>query len=228
MGYLRPALAAATIAGALLAAPALADQRVVAAAVDRYVNPDVTITAGDTLIFASQDPLQKHTLTAFKDGADGKPLFTTPLIGSGQETPVVGTAALPAGTYEFFCTIHPTQMRGLLTVTATAQSDTVAPQVLAHFGTASLRTVLRRGHIFATVSVTEASTSAISVRAHGVTIATATPALRAGTSRVQLNLTPKGLKALKGHGSVRLTLAVRAADGAGNQTRVTARETLRR
>lgn len=50
---------------------------------------------------------------AGEKGPDGKE-FQTALIQSGQQ----GTASftLPAGTYDFYCPVHPVEMRGKLTV----------------------------------------------------------------------------------------------------------------
>jgi polyvinyl alcohol dehydrogenase (cytochrome) len=43
------------------------------------------------------------------------PLFWSPVIGVGQQTAVLGTKTLPAGTYPFYCSIHP-GMKGSLVV----------------------------------------------------------------------------------------------------------------
>lgn len=50
---------------------------------------------------------------AGEKGPDGKE-FQTALIQAGQQ----GTASftLPAGTYDFYCPVHPVEMRGKLTV----------------------------------------------------------------------------------------------------------------
>ena len=49
-------------------------------------------------------------------GRDGRPLFSTPLIGLGETAPVQGLDRVSAGqTYGFFCTLHP-GMRGQLAV----------------------------------------------------------------------------------------------------------------
>ena len=44
-------------------------------------------------------------------------LFSTPLIGLGESTPVTGVEALAPGSYEFYCSLH-ANMRGTINVTA--------------------------------------------------------------------------------------------------------------
>ncbi|HEX3563469.1 MAG TPA: hypothetical protein VHU24_11570, partial [Solirubrobacterales bacterium] len=57
-----------------------------------------------------------HNATAHQSGPDGQALFRSPTI-SGGTTGVQGTQYLSAGTYTFFCTVHPTTMQATLVVT---------------------------------------------------------------------------------------------------------------
>ena len=52
-----------------------------------------------------------HNVTA-RDKLGGKPLFRSKTIGIGKSVPIDGLQYLPAGTYKFFCTIHPDSMKG--------------------------------------------------------------------------------------------------------------------
>jgi plastocyanin len=103
------------VAFLLPAAPAAADERIVAGPPSQYLTPNATIDQGEPLFFRNFD-LLTHDVTARQNGPDGKPLFSTPLVGPGPEPAVAGAQSLTAGSYEFFCSIHP-NMVGKLNVT---------------------------------------------------------------------------------------------------------------
>jgi plastocyanin len=87
-----------------------------------YGKASFTIDRGTVATFQNLDPgAAQHDVTAVDFGSDGKPLFSSAAINAGQ-TPVNGTQFLTAGTYRFFCTIHPTQMAGELVVTGSGPS----------------------------------------------------------------------------------------------------------
>jgi len=89
-----------------------------------YAKSQFTIDRGTVASFQNQDPgVSPHDVTAVDVGTDGLPLFRSATINQGQ-TPVNGTDALAAGSYRFFCTVHPTQMVGELVVTGTAPPTT--------------------------------------------------------------------------------------------------------
>jgi plastocyanin len=95
-----------------------------------YGKATFTIDRGTTAIFQNQDPgTSPHDVFSVDSGAKNKPVFSSAQINVGQ-TPVNGTDALGAGTYRFFCTVHPTQMSGELVVTPSA-SPTVAVTILS-------------------------------------------------------------------------------------------------
>jgi plastocyanin len=56
-----------------------------------------------------------HNVTAKQSGPDGKPLFRSLTI-TGGTTSVDGTQYLTAGTYQFFCSVHPSTMNATLVV----------------------------------------------------------------------------------------------------------------
>lgn len=229
MRPLAVAAAAALALTLLAAAPAQADQRIVAAAVTRYVTPTVTIEPGEAVTFANLDPLLPHNVTA-RDGApEGTPLFGSATIGGGGEVPVDGADALEPGSYAFYCTIHPAQMRGMLIVSgAGAEPDTTPPALQARIGSSSLRTLRRRKALRATLTSDEAVTGIATARALGTTLASRVVSLGPGAKAVTLKLTAKGRRALRGRSRASITLTFSAEDEFGNPATASATRMLRR
>ncbi len=229
MRPLRAAALAALALTLLAVAPAQADPRVVAAPITRYVNPSVTIAPGEELTFASRDPLLPHNLTARDDAPDGTPLFSSVTIRGNDEAPVVGTDVLDPGSYAFYCTIHPAQMHGTLTVSGTPEeADTSPPTLRARINSSGLRTLVRRKSLLATLSSDEAVTGTATVRAFGTTLARRGVSLGPGAKAVALKLTAKGLRAIRTRSRASLTLTIRAEDEFGNAATASAKRTLRR
>ena len=74
-----------------------------------------TVSKGGSLNFVNLDPPQ-HDVTAEETGPDGRPLFSSKLVGIGEVTQVEGMDRVESGRqYGFFCSIHP-GMRGRLIV----------------------------------------------------------------------------------------------------------------
>jgi plastocyanin len=79
-----------------------------------YATPVMTTQTGGPLSYVNLDNVL-HDVNSTQKGPDGLPLFHTKLIGLGESAPVEGLDKTPAGTYEFFCSVHP-GMRGQLIV----------------------------------------------------------------------------------------------------------------
>jgi polyvinyl alcohol dehydrogenase (cytochrome) len=80
-----------------------------------YATPAVVTFAGGKLSFTNFDIVQ-HDVTADDNGADGRPLFQSKLIGLGESATVDGVDKLQSGrSYTFHCSLHP-GMHGTLTV----------------------------------------------------------------------------------------------------------------
>lgn len=80
-----------------------------------YLIGSATTSVGGPVSLMNLDVVQ-HDVTADQRGPDGAPLFSTPLIGTGQAAQVVGLDRVQAGqTYGFFCSLH-ANMRGQLIV----------------------------------------------------------------------------------------------------------------
>ncbi len=229
MRPLRLAAPAALSLALLAATPALADQEIVAAPVDRYVATEVTIAPGERLTFANRDLLPPHNVTSKDNDASNVPLFSSATIGAGDTAPVSGTEKLGPGSYAFYCTIHPTQMNGTLTVAGDpVERDTTRPGLSARVDSGSLRALEQRKALIATLTSDEAVTGDVTVRAFGVTLAKRAVSLGSGATAVALKLTSKGLQGIRKRSRVSLTMTFTAADGAGNTGSASAKKTLRR
>ena len=229
MRPLRAAAPAALALTLLTAAPAQADQQILAAPVNRFVTTEVTIAPGERLTFANQDLIPPHNVTAKDNDAGGIPLFASATIGPGDTAPVAGTDKLGPGAYAYYCTIHPAQMNGTLTVSGEpVAADTTRPTLSARVDSGSLRSLEQRKALIATLTSDEAVTGDVTVRAFGVTLARRTVSLGAGATAVALKLTAKGLQGVRKRSRVSLTMTFTAADGTGNTGSASTTKTLRR
>lgn len=220
---------AAVLAGAILlvtAAAAEADERIEAAAPNRYTTPSVTIDQGEPLTFANTDVTARHDVTARDPGPDGTPLFSTPIISGGREVPVEGEQYLTTGSYRFFCSVHPF-MTGTLNVSSSGTPvprprDTSAPEVQVNLRRAKLSSVARKGRLAAVVSVNETASVALTattrIRGRTLTLATAeVRELAPGSRTVALRLRSAARRALARRRSAVVTIRARAVDTAGNE-----------
>jgi plastocyanin len=226
---------------ALAAAPAADAENIVAGPNSTYLTTSPSMDQGEPLTFYSFD-VPNHDVTATDKGADGQPLFKTPLIGFGDTAFVEGSQYLTAGQYGFICSIH-ANMVGTLTVTgagtpapqpgAGGAADTKRPTVGVKIRSAKLGRVRRSGRLPVEVSVDEAAAVALTARARigrrQVTIASGrvNDLTGAGSRRETLRLSRAGKRALAGRSRVAVSVTARAEDPAGNSASAKAGRTLR-
>jgi plastocyanin len=247
----RRSIRTATLAGLLLAAGPLvpaarADQQIQAVFPTRYATTSVTMAQGERLTFQNLD-ITEHDVTAETRGSDGKPLFGTTLIGTGEESFVEGSQYLTSGHYPYVCSIH-ANMVGTLHVTdagtpvprpggggggGSVAGDKTKPTVKVKLKSARASRVRRVGRLVAEVKVNEAAKVALTAKARSgrnrVTIASGGVELTtAGTRLPELKLTRAGRKLLKKKRRVAVTVTAKAIDTAGNTSSDSARGSLKR
>lgn len=86
-----------------------------------YLTPQVVSTAGTVVQFVNGDTTT-HDVTSratktvvVKKRKRQVPIFSAPITASGGMSAIPATAELKAGTYDFYCSLHP-GMKGVLTV----------------------------------------------------------------------------------------------------------------
>ena len=229
---------AMAVFGVLAFAPAAQAATIYAGPPSQFFTSAVTIDQGETVAFTNLDAIS-HDVTASTKGADGKPLFATPLQGPGGTADVAGTQYLTTGAYEFGCSIHP-NMRGTLTVSsagtpaarpgsssgssssgsspqsAPTSSDTTKPKVQLHLVDTTLKAVRKRGAIRIHVATDEPITIGLIVRRGKTRFAGTTTKVSASGKTVAVKLTKAGRKLVRKR-SLRLSMSARAADAANNK-----------
>jgi plastocyanin len=235
---IRRALAAAAATLALAAPAASADEQIVAGPGTQYITTSVTIDQGEPLTFRNLDTTG-HDVRARLPGPDGKPLFLTPVIGTGATAFVDGSQYLTTGSYDFYCFIHPF-MTGTLSVTAAgkpvprpARPDTRAPGVAVQIVSAKLGKVAKSGKLQVSFNTNEAARVVVSgsTRAGGKTfkLAKVTRQVKANRAvRLGLALSAKAQEALKHASKATFRVSASTRDKAGNRGSGSARRTLKR
>ena len=158
---------------------------------DAYNAPTYTINQGERPNFTNGGALQ-HNVTAQANGPDKRALFSTPTLDGGQQALVEGTQYLTAGTYTFFCTIHPTQMQATLHVTG-AGTPQARPSATLKGKKTSVAKAIKKGVLVNINASTKIDGAALTLKLGKATVGKATLSLAAGpqTDRVNLNKTGK-------------------------------------
>ncbi len=199
------AMALAAIAVMIGAGLALAASDTIVAGVDTYSQPTYTADQGSVVPF--QDPNGAHNVTARQNGPDGGPLFRSPTISGGTAN-VDGTQYLPAGDYQFFCTIHPTTMTGTLHVTANGTPQ-ARPHIDLSIVSSKLAKVKKKGKILVRVTATT-SVSGASVEArlgpNAILGRTGNLSLSQGAQTVAVRLRKRGKTELRQKTKARISV----------------------
>lgn len=71
-----------------------------------YYTPAMAMLEGGQATFTNTD-IALHDVVSRDRRPDGRPLFSSALIGLGTQTKVRDTETVPQGVYEFYCSLHP-------------------------------------------------------------------------------------------------------------------------
>jgi plastocyanin len=222
---LRGKVAAITAAAMLLTAPAaIADEEIVGATPNRYQNADVTIDQGEKLTFRNTDFVM-HDVVSDAKGDVKDHLFASDTISGGSTSFVGGSQYLTTGTYTFYCSVHPSQMKGTLTVTSagtpaqrpssgSGDSAPAEPLLASVAKRAAKASDLRRGkRLKAEIGTNKAATVDFYVLLHGRKAAHMREIFSTGGSRRVAVVLKKSIRR-KLHRGTRLELQVNAQQGA--------------
>jgi plastocyanin len=228
---------------AVSAGVAWADATIYAGPPNQFFQGDVTIAQGEAVTFQNMDTVP-HDVTAQGKGADGKPLFQSAQVGTGQSAPVEGVQYLTSGSYPYICSIHPF-MKGTITVssdgtpkprpgggsgsqTQQPASDTTAPSLSVKVLDTKRSKVRKRRSLQVSVTTDEPASLTITARSGKTVLAKGSQKLnKAGTRKLSVKLTKAGLKAAKSKKAVPIAVEVTAKDATGNATSAQASGRLR-
>jgi plastocyanin len=247
MSKLVRGVVAALLVLALGAGVAWADATIYAGPPNQFFQGDVAIAQGDAVTFQNMDTVA-HDVTASAKGADGKPLFQSAQVGTGQSAPVEGVQYLASGSYPYICSIHPF-MKGTITVSSDGTpkprpggggsgggggqpqqqaGDTTAPSLTVKVLDTKRSKVRKRRSLQVSVTTNEPASVTVTARSGSKVLAKGTSKLnKAGTKKLSIKLTKAGLKAAKSKKPVPVTVTVDGKDSAGNASSAQASGKLR-
>jgi hypothetical protein len=184
----------------------------------------ITGTGGDTFTGGTGDPNHptyttdqgevsqltvtgsSHNVTARSNGPDGSALFRTPTISSGTAG-VQGTQYLTTGTYEFYCTVHPTTMQATLIVTG-AGTPQARPSATLSVRSRKLAKVSKKGIQVAITASTKIDGASLTAKLGKTTIGKAGgQSFATGQSFVTIKLSKSGRNKLKGKSQAKVTVS---------------------
>jgi plastocyanin len=220
---------------AVLAAPAtaLADETIVATTGTRYAAADYTIDQGEPLNFRNDDLSgPSHDVVSTANGEVKGRLFASEIIEGGKTAFVEGSQYLTTGSYDFFCSIHPS-MQGKLNVNANGTpkprpgstptapgeappaADQTPPEPSLDFGTLRAASIKKKRSLTLKVGADEAVSMTVTVKVGKVTLATRKLKLSVPEKKtLRLTVGKAARKALKRRARIRIVVDV--VDTAGN------------
>ncbi|MFN8160001.1 MAG: hypothetical protein U0R52_02995 [Solirubrobacterales bacterium] len=173
-----------------------------------FTEPEYFSDVSEVPVFDNAGADSPHNVTAFQKGPDGKPLFRSANIAKDHTGIVNGTQYLPAGTYDFFCTIHGPTMKSKLTIQQKSSPPVARPKIDVAIPAQSLSKVRSSGKLKVKVSAKTLSDRISVVAKKGARKlgSAAGIDLAQGASRnVTLALTAAGKRSLKNLKSAKVT-----------------------
>jgi plastocyanin len=203
-------IAVAAIGAMAYAAIALAADPI--NATDNAFNaPTYTMNQGERPTFTNGGANQ-HNATARTNGPDNRALFSTPTLNGGQQATLNGTQYLTAGTYTFFCTIHPTEMQATLVVTGSGTPQ-ARPSATAKLKTKTISKALK-GLLVGINASTKIDGVTVTAKLGKATIGKTTASLFAGDQTVKVKLSKSGKSKLRKKSSAKVSVTADLPFGA--------------
>jgi len=194
------AVAGVLFAGGLALA---ASQTIIGQGTDTFNQVTYTTDQGEVVPF--QVTGSTHNVTARTNGPDGQALFRSPTIAGGT-TGVQGTQYLSAGTYTFYCTVHPTTMQATLQVTSNGTPQ-ARPSASVSVRSKKIAKVSKKGIQVAINTSTKIDGASLTAKLGKSTIGTAGGlSLAAGQQTVTLKLSKAGKNKLRGKSKASVTV----------------------
>jgi hypothetical protein len=164
-----------------------------------------------------------HNVTADDKGPDGKPLFRTGNVAGGAMREIDGTQYLSAGSYDFYCSIHPSTMQDTLPVSDGLGTDPEPrPEISLKLKSKKLAKVVKSGKLKVKVQ-SEGPTAAqdISLKAKkgkkGITKSKKVNLAAGASKNVKLKLSDKGAGKLADLDSAKVKVQGTVAFGFGDK-----------
>lgn len=205
-------VAGLVIAGVLFAGGIAfaASQTIVGQIDDTYTAPTYHTDQGEIVPFQSTG--NTHNATANQKGPDGKALFRSATIDSGI-TGVQGTQYLPAGTYSFFCTVHPTTMQATLIVDPNGTPQ-ARPSASLKLKTKTISKAIKKGLLVSVNASTSVSGATLTAKLGKATIGKTGTSLAAGAQNKKLKLSKAGRSKLAMKSGAKVTVTADIPFGA--------------
>jgi hypothetical protein len=181
---------------------ALASAPIIGTGANLYTAPDYTIDQGE--VAQLQVTGSTHNATANQNGPDGKALFRSPTI-SGGAAGVNGTQYLTAGSYTFFCTIHPSTMQATLHVSGNGTPQ-ARPSASLALKSKSLSNAIKKGILVAVNASTKIDGATLTAKLGKTTIGKATVSLAAGSQADRVKLSKAGKSKLRGRSTAKVAV----------------------
>jgi hypothetical protein len=147
-----------------------------------------------------------HNVTARQNGPDGHFLFSTPDVDGGQQATVNGTQYLSAGTYQFFCSLHPTEMQASLVVGSNGTPQ-ARPSATLSVRSKKLSKVSKKGILVALTTSTKVDGVSLTAKLGKATIGKAGDlSLASGQQFATVKLSKAGKSKLNGKSKASITV----------------------
>ena len=169
-----------------------------------YNQPNYTMDQGDRPTFSNGGALQ-HNVTARTNGPDKRALFSTPTLDGGQQATLDGTQYLTAGTYTFYCTIHPTEMQATLVVTGNGTPQP-RPSSSITVTRRSVAQTIKKGLKVKMTPTTTIGGVTVTAKLGKTTIGKTTTTLNAGFNAPVVKLSKAGKSKLRGKSTAKVSV----------------------